>query len=88
MTEEQRKIIIDQIPEGFNCHDDRYFEEEGICRIRGDIGKYGIIIEWLYKEEPNEVWLVSQGIEITDNKEGPCPIENLKEILLKLEEGI
>jgi len=81
MTEENRLRLKKQLPETFKI--ESAMDYESYCKVRGLLGQWAVIIEWNYTDEPDRVWLATHGIS-TLGKEGPCDLNQLKNVLLSL----
>jgi len=82
MKEELRLKLKDQIPEKFKIESAMDYDN-GFAKVRGVIGSWACVIEYNHWEDPDNVWLVASAIDGT-SKEGPCPLNQLKNILSSL----
>lgn len=82
MKEELRQKLNEQLPETLHIDDAMDYPKDNMCKVRGSIGIYAIVIQWDYEASPNSVFLEAFGPY--GSNRGEVSLDKLKEALESL----
>ena len=84
MIEEKRLLLKDQIPKNFNLDGAMDYPDDmnPYAVVLGNIGRYGVRIEWKYISDPDDIYFCA--LSSNNVVEKVVPVTELKDNLLKL----
>jgi len=80
MKDELRLKLKDLLSEKFVIDTATDFPDQEMCKVRGMIGQWAVLIEWEYGKDEETLYLETVGIN-GQGQNGPCLLDNLKMVL-------